>query len=138
MTKNPIAVSAVAAAFSVTTKLPEPGTTFLMTAVVSFVATHAITWLFAVTRLFVTVMEVPAAAMFTRPVGLLMVWLPVVPGAVMVEASERPPESARLPVVVSIVKSGVVKPSFALAILSLSESELSIPKTHARVPVKRN
>jgi hypothetical protein len=49
------------------------------------VATHAITWLLAVTRLFVTVMVVPAAAMFTRPVGLLMVWFPVVPGAVIVE-----------------------------------------------------
>jgi hypothetical protein len=96
ITRNPIAVSAVAAAFRVTTKLPEPGTTFLMTAVLSFVATHAITWLFAVTKLFVTVIDVPAAAIFTRPVGLLMVWLPVVPGVVIVEVSDSPPVSPSL------------------------------------------
>jgi hypothetical protein len=75
----------------VITKLPEPGTTFLMTAVLSFVATHAITWLLVVTRLFVAVIDDPAAAMFTRPVGLLIVWLPVVPGGIIVESNVIPP-----------------------------------------------
>lgn len=40
----------------------------------------------AVTKLFVTVTLVDVAAKLTVPVGLLIVWLPVVPDAVLVKS----------------------------------------------------
>jgi hypothetical protein len=42
----------------------------------------------AVTRLLVTVIDVPPAATFTRPFILLIVWFPVVPGEVIVLGTE--------------------------------------------------
>ena len=95
MTKKSKAVSAVTPNVLMT-KLPDAGTTLVTLAVVPAVAATASTLLLAVTRLFVTVIVVPAAAMFTRPVGLLIVWFPVVPGGVIVEAR------VTLPVVVKL------------------------------------
>ena len=76
-------------------KLPAAGTTLVTRAVESFVAGTAITILFAVTKLFVTTTEVPAAAIFTRPQGLLIVTAPVVPTVVIVESSFTPPDSTQ-------------------------------------------
>ena len=72
-------VVAVTAAFIVTTNDPAPGTTFFRIAVVSFDPTEQNTRLAAVTRLFVTVTVVPAAAMEQRPLGVFDAWLPGVP-----------------------------------------------------------
>ena len=63
---------------------PDPGTTLVTRAVASAVAAMAQIYDDVVTSEFVTVTVVPAAAMFTRPLILFIVWLPVVPGAVIV------------------------------------------------------
>ena len=73
MTKNPTLVSAVAAALKLIVKEPAAGTTFLITAVASFVRIVANTRLFAVTKLFVTTRLVAAGAKLTVPDALLMV-----------------------------------------------------------------
>lgn len=73
MTKNPTEVSAVQAAVILIVTVPEPGTAFLTTHVESFVRAMARTMEFAVTTELVTVTLVPAAAMFTVPLGLLIV-----------------------------------------------------------------
>ena len=65
--------------------------------------------------------------MFTRPVGLLMVWLPVVPGAVIVEGRVSPPNKVVFKVVVNSATVPEENPLLDAAIFSLSESELSIP-----------
>ena len=73
MQKKPTLVSAVAAAPRLITKLPEPGTTFLIVAVESFVRTTAKQVEFAETSELVTVRDVAAAAKFTVPDTLLIV-----------------------------------------------------------------
>lgn len=72
-TNQLIFVVPVAAAESVTTNDPAAGTTFFMVAVASLVPIIANTRLAAVTREFVTVTVVPAAAMEQRPDGVLLV-----------------------------------------------------------------
>ena len=91
MQKNPIDVSAVVAAVSVITNDPAPGTTFLSVAVASFVLSTAKQMLVAETIELVTVTVVPAAAMFTVPEILLIVWFPVVPPAVLVAGNVNTP-----------------------------------------------
>lgn len=73
------------------TNEPAAGTTLVSLAVVSLVRMTACTMDVAATKLFVTVTVVPAAAMLTVPVGLLMVWLPVVPTVVLVAFNTSPP-----------------------------------------------
>ena len=63
---------------------PDAGTTFLTTAVASFVRTTANTMLAVVTRLLVTTRLDAPAAKFTVPLGRLIVCAPVVPEAVLV------------------------------------------------------
>jgi hypothetical protein len=69
-------------------KEPAPGTTFLITAVVSFVRTVANTIDEAVHSALVTTKEEAAAAKFTVPDGLSIVTAPVVPAAVLVAKYE--------------------------------------------------
>jgi hypothetical protein len=84
MTMKLTRVSAVAAAFAVSVKLPaaETATTDFMVA--SSVATVATITLAVVTRELVTTSELAAAAKFTEPTVLLIVCAPVVPVAVTV------------------------------------------------------
>ena len=91
MTKKPTDVSLVAAAPRFIVKLPNPGTQFFTYAVVSFVLTTHKIMLDVVTKLFVTVNDVAEAAKFTVPDGLLMVWFPVVPPAVLVASKDGLP-----------------------------------------------
>jgi hypothetical protein len=84
MMKKPTEVSAVAAAFRRIVNCPAPGSTFLISAVVSFVLTTAKTIDDVVQSEFVTINDVAPAAKFTVPDGLLIVCAPVVPVAVLV------------------------------------------------------
>lgn len=86
-TTNHIETSAVAAAHKLITKLPLHGTTFLIVAVVSLVRSTACTIEEVETRELVTVTVVQAAAIFTVPLGLLIVLSPVVPPAVFVASN---------------------------------------------------
>ena len=81
----------MAAALRLIVKEPEPGTTFFINAVVSFVRTTANTILLAVHCAFVTTREVAAAAKLTVPAILLIVCAPVVPPAVMARSKPRDP-----------------------------------------------
>ena len=84
MMKNPTDVSAVAAALRLIVNEPDPGTTFLITAVASFVLITGSTIELVVQSEFVTTKEVAPAAKFTVPLGLFIVCAPVVPAAVLV------------------------------------------------------
>jgi hypothetical protein len=84
MMKKPTDVSAVAAAVRLIVKEPASGTTFFISAVVSFVLTTAKTIDDVVQSEFVTTNDVAPAAKFTVPDGLLIVCAPVVPDAVLV------------------------------------------------------
>ena len=93
MTMKLTRVSAVAAAFAVSVKLPaaETATTDFMVA--SSVATVATITLAVVTRELVTTSELAAAAKFTEPTVLLIVCAPVVPSAVTVLSRMMSPYS---------------------------------------------
>ena len=69
---------------SVIAKDPLAGTQLKMAEFVSDVRTIGITMLLVLHKLFVTVTVWLPAAMFTVPAGVLIVWLPVVPGGVIV------------------------------------------------------
>ena len=84
MMKNPTDVSAVALASRLIVNEPAPGTTFLITAVVSFVRTVANTIELVVQSEFVTTSEEVPPKKFTVPDGLFIVCAPVVPAAVLV------------------------------------------------------
>ena len=73
MMKNPTDVSAVAAAPRLIVNEPDPGTTFFMVAVVSFVLTTAKTIDDVVQSEFVTTSDEAPAAKFTVPDGMLIV-----------------------------------------------------------------
>ena len=79
MMKNPTDVTAVAAASRLIVNVPDPGTTFFIIAVASFVRTVANTSEDVVQSELVTVSAVAPAAKLTLPEGVLIVWLPVVP-----------------------------------------------------------
>ena len=74
----------MAAAHRFIVKLHDAGTTFLIVAVASLVLSVAKTSEEVVTRELVTVTVVQAAAIFTVPLVLLIVWFPVVQAAVFV------------------------------------------------------
>lgn len=73
MTQKPTEISAFAAAPRLIVKDPFKGTTFFIVAVESLVLITAKTKEDVVTKLLVTVTDVPAAAILTVPVGLSIV-----------------------------------------------------------------